>query len=55
MEVYEATILRHLHKLIKVFASCFVRSALGQRRLPIFFQASGFWTVQDGQAAISGC
>ena len=29
MEVYETTILRPLHKLIKVFASCFVRSALG--------------------------
>jgi len=29
MEVYETTILRPLHKLINVFASCFVRSALG--------------------------
>ena len=55
MEVYETTILRPLHKLIKVFASCFVRSALGRRRLPSFFPASGFWTVQDGQAAISRC
>jgi len=55
MEVYETTILRHLHKLIKVFASCFVCSALGRRRLPIFFQASGFWTVQDCQTAISRC
>ena len=55
MEVYETTILRPLHKLIKVFASCFVWSALGRRRLPSFFPASGFWTVQDGQAAISRC
>ena len=55
MEVYETTILRPLHKLIKVFASCFVRSALGRRWLPSFFPASGFWTVQDGQAAISRC
>ena len=55
MEVYESTILRPLHKLIKVFASCFVRSALGWWRLPSFFPASGFWTVQDGQAAISRC
>jgi len=55
MEVYETTILRPLHKLIKVFASCFVRSALGRQRLPSFFPASGFWTVQDGQAAISRC
>ena len=53
MEVYETTILRPLHKLIKVFASCFVRSALGRRRLPSFFPASGFWMVQDGQTAIS--
>ena len=55
MEVYERTILRPLHKLMKVFASCFVRSVLGRRRLPSFFPASGFWTVQDGQAAISRC
>ena len=55
MEVYETTILRPLHKLIKVFASCFVRSALGRRRLPSFFPAYGFWTVQDGQAAIIRC
>ena len=55
MEVYEATILRPLYKLIKLFASCFVRSSLGRRRLPSFFPASGFWTVQDGQAAISTC
>ena len=32
MEVYEKTILRHLHKLMKDIASCFVRSALGWRR-----------------------
>jgi len=32
MEVYETTILRSLHKLIIVFASYFVRSALGRRR-----------------------
>ena len=55
MEVYETTILRPLHKLIKVFASCFVLSALGRRRLPSFFPASGFWTVQDGQAVIRRC
>jgi len=55
MEVYETTILRPLHKLIKVFASCFVLSALGWRRLPSFFPACGFWTVQVGQAAISRC
>ena len=30
MEFYETTIFRPLHKLIKVFASCFVRSALGR-------------------------
>ena len=54
MEVYEKTILRHLHKLMKDIASCFVRSALG-RRLPSFFPASGFWTVQDGQVATSRC
>jgi len=55
MEVYEATILRPLYKLIKLFASCFVRSSLGRRRLPSFFPASRFWTVQDDQAAISRC
>jgi len=55
MGVYETTILRPLHKLIKAFASCFVRLALGRRRLPSFFPASTFWTVQDGQAAISRC
>jgi len=37
------------------FCSLFCRSALGRRRLPSFFPASGFWTVQDGQAAISRC
>ena len=42
-------------QIIKVFASCFVRSALGRRRLLSFFPASGFWTVQDRQAAISRC
>ena len=55
MEVYETTILRPLHKLIKVFASRFVQSALGRRWLPSFFPASGYWMVQDGQAAISRC
>ena len=55
MEVYETTILRPLHKLIKGFASCFVRWALSRRLLPSFFPASGFRTVQDGQAAISRC
>ena len=41
MEVYETTILRFLHKLIKVFASRFVRSALGRRRLPWLSESAG--------------
>ena len=49
MEVYETTILRPLHKLIKVFASCFVRSALAttSQFLP------SIW-ILDG-AGRSGC
>ena len=55
MEVYETTILRFLHKLIKVFASCFVRSALGRRRLPSFFPASAFWTVRLPSVDVDCC
>ena len=35
------------------FLFCAVSTCRG--RLPSFFPASGFWTVQDGQAAISRC